>query len=75
MNDLAKEVMETIIPATKIMAKSIIERNCQKLGIDPEHLTKDDLAKLMPEIEKGVQFFAPSPSIAEEALDRLHKMV
>jgi len=75
MNDLAAEIVEIIRPAIKIMAKPVVENNCERLGLDPDNLTREDLAKLIPKIQKGVKFFSAKPSEAKEIIYELQKMI
>ena len=52
---------------SKMVGRSAIERACLKAGVDPDALTRENLARVVPDIELIIRMFA-TPAVVEERM-------
>jgi hypothetical protein len=65
MNELAEKIYKIMEPKTSLMAKPILENNCIRIGKSSDTINRDDLALLLPKIERGIAFFFDEKVAAE----------
>jgi hypothetical protein len=73
-NRLAQEVLATLAePLGDFIARAVMKRNCERLGIDPESLAPKDLDELSGVFEKSLAVFA-DPETAKVVAEKVRSM-
>jgi hypothetical protein len=57
-------------PFLGMVARPIVENNCKRLGMNSDKITREDLEKLLPIIEREVIFFSDE-KVGSEANKKL----
>lgn len=63
---MAALLFESLIAASglsPIFARSTLKRACERVGIDPNSMTRSELARALPTIRKALETFLPPPDV------------
>jgi hypothetical protein len=58
MNQIALGIYNIIKPYLGMVAQPMVENSCKRMGMNPNEITKEELEKVLPKIEREVIFFS-----------------